>query len=342
VIALHPVSRAVGTALVANGLDPDAVADLVARALAEDLGSGDDVTTKATVSPGQRARAEFVSRMAGTTAGIHVALAVMDIVCGPDAHSEALVADGMRVRPGAVLARVEGPAAGMLIAERTALNLLCHLSGVATATARWADALAGTDARVRDTRKTLPGLRQAQKYAVRTGGGHNQRLALWHGILIKENHIAAAGGVPQVMQQALALKAGVEIQIEVETLDQLRQALDSEATSVLLDNFPLPRVREAVALTAGRALLEVSGGVTLERLREIAATGVTTEICRLCVFAQKSLFHCKQFLCACIGRPVADLRGYSGRNNKGTVREFRYAIAGTAQESAAVGITAKV
>jgi nicotinate-nucleotide pyrophosphorylase (carboxylating) len=125
-----------------------------------------------------------------------------------------------------------------------------------------------------DTRKTIPGLRQAQKYAVRVGGGSNQRLALWHGILIKENHIAAAGGVPQVMRAALALNAGVEIQIEVETLDQLRQALDSGATSVLLDNFALPRVHEAVAMAAGNALLEVSGGVTLERLREIAATGV--------------------------------------------------------------------
>jgi nicotinate-nucleotide pyrophosphorylase (carboxylating) len=125
-----------------------------------------------------------------------------------------------------------------------------------------------------DTRKTLPGLRQAQKYAVRVGGGQNQRLALWHGILIKENHIAAAGGVPQVMSRALALNAGVEIQIEVETLDQLQQALAAGATSVLLDNFPLPRVREAVALSAGRALLEVSGGVTLEHLSEIAATGV--------------------------------------------------------------------
>ena len=180
---------------------------------------------------------------------------------------------------GSVVCRIQADPRALLTAERPALNFLQLFSRHRQLTRRHVRAIDGASPNPRgcavlDTRKTLPGLRQAQKYAVRVGGGQNQRLALWHGILIKENHIAAAGGVPEVLREALASNAGVEIQIEVETLDQLRQALDSGATSVLLDNFPLPRVREAVAMTAGRALLEVSGGVTLEQLRDIAATGV--------------------------------------------------------------------
>jgi nicotinate-nucleotide pyrophosphorylase (carboxylating) len=197
----------------------------------------------------------------------------------PDARIEWQFAEGADMPAGSVVCRIEAESRAMLTAERPALNFLQLLSGTATVTRRHVRAIEGASPNPRgcailDTRKTIPGLRQAQKYAVRVGGGHNQRLALWHGILIKENHIAAAGGVPQVMRQTLALNAGVEIQIEVETLAQLREALDAGATSVLLDNFPLPRVREAVALSAGRALLEVSGGVTLDKLREIAATGV--------------------------------------------------------------------
>ena len=187
--------------------------------------------------------------------------------------------EGADMPADSIVCQIEADGRALLSAERPALNFLQLLSATASATRRHVRAIEGASPNPRgcailDTRKTIPGLRQAQKYAVRVGGGQNQRLALWHGILIKENHIAAAGGVPQVMQQALSLKAGVEIQIEVETLAQLQQALEAGATSVLLDNFPLPRVREAVALTAGRALLEVSGGVTLDRLREIAATGV--------------------------------------------------------------------
>ena len=174
---------------------------------------------------------------------------------------------------------IEANARALLSAERPALNFLQLLSGTATVTRRHVEAIEGAATSPRgcavlDTRKTLPGLRQAQKYAVRVGGGRNQRLALWHGILIKENHIAAAGGIAPVMAQALALKAGVEIQIEVETLAQLREALAAGATSVLLDNFTLDDMREAVRITAGRAMLEVSGGVTLSQLRDIAATGV--------------------------------------------------------------------
>ena len=174
---------------------------------------------------------------------------------------------------------IEANARALLSAERPALNFLQLLSGTATVTRRHVEAIEGAATSPRgcavlDTRKTLPGLRQAQKYAVRVGGGRNQRLALWHGILIKENHIAAAGGIAQVMAKALALNAGVEIQIEVESVAQLREALAAGATSVLLDNFTLDAMREAVKVAAGRAMLEVSGGVTLSALRDIAATGV--------------------------------------------------------------------
>ena len=174
---------------------------------------------------------------------------------------------------------IEANARALLSAERPALNFLQLLSGTATVTRRHVEAIEGAATSPRgcavlDTRKTLPGLRQAQKYAVRVGGGRNQRIALWHGILIKENHIAAAGGIAQVMANALALEAGVDIQIEVESITQLREALAAGATSVLLDNFTLDMMREAVAVAAGGAVLEVSGGVTLSQLRDIAATGV--------------------------------------------------------------------
>ena len=187
--------------------------------------------------------------------------------------------EGERVKAGATLCEIEADARALLSAERPALNFLQLLSATATLTRRHVDAIAGASPNpkgcaILDTRKTLPGLRQAQKYAVRVGGGRNQRLALWHGILVKENHIAAAGGIAQVLAQARALNAGVEIQIEVETLAQLKEALECGATSVLLDNFELTAMREAVALNAGRAELEVSGGVQLEQLRDIAATGV--------------------------------------------------------------------
>jgi nicotinate-nucleotide pyrophosphorylase (carboxylating) len=169
---------------------------------------------------------------------------------------------------------IEAPARALLTAERAALNFLQLLSGVATATREYADLVAGTRARILDTRKTLPGLRLAQKYAVRVGGGDNQRLALYDGILIKENHIAAAGGVTAATQAALALQAGVSIQIEVETLAQLEEALAAGANSVLLDNFSLEMMRDAVNLTRGRALLEASGGISRDTVRAIAETGV--------------------------------------------------------------------
>jgi len=245
-------------------------------ALREDLGTGD--WTAQLVPAGREVRAQVVVREDAVLCGRDWFDGVFAAV-DRGARIEWLFDEGADMRADSVVCRIRAESRALLTAERPALNFLQLLSGTAGATRRHVRAIEGASPNPRgcailDTRKTVPGLRQAQKYAVRVGGGQNQRLALWHGILIKENHIAAAGGVPQVMQQALALQAGVEIQIEVETLDQLRQALGCGATSVLLDNFQLPLVREAVALTAGKALLEVSGGVTLDRLREIAATGV--------------------------------------------------------------------
>ncbi len=187
--------------------------------------------------------------------------------------------EGATMSADTEVCHIEANARALLTAERPALNFLQLLSGTATVTRRHVEAIEGAATSPRgcavlDTRKTLPGLRQAQKYAVRVGGGRNQRIALWHGILIKENHIAAAGGIAQVMAQALALNAGVDIQIEVESLAQLREALAAGATSVLLDNFTLADMGEAVKIASGRAMLEVSGGVTLAALRDIAATGV--------------------------------------------------------------------
>jgi nicotinate-nucleotide pyrophosphorylase (carboxylating) len=248
----------------------------IADALREDIGSGD--WTGLLVPASRRIQAQVRVRENAVLCGrdwFDGVMAAMD----PAARVDWQFDEGADMPADRIVCRIEADGRALLSAERPALNFLQLLSATATVTRQHVQAIAGASPNpkgcaILDTRKTLPGLRQAQKYAVRVGGGSNQRLALWHGILIKENHIAAAGGVPQVMRAALALNAGVEIQIEVETLDQLRQALQAGATSVLLDNFALPQVREAVAMAAGKALLEVSGGVTLQRLREIAETGV--------------------------------------------------------------------
>ena len=245
-------------------------------ALAEDIGTGD--WTAMLVAAGQRSRARVIVREAAVIAGrewFDGCLLALD----PGARIAWHIDEGAESKPGDLLCEIDADARALLSAERPALNFLQLLSGTATVTREHVRAIDGASPNPRgcavlDTRKTIPGLRQAQKYAVRVGGGHNQRLALWHGILIKENHIAAAGGVTAALRQAFALHSGVDVQIEVESLEQLAEALAAGATSVLLDNFDLERMRAAVALTAGRALLEVSGGVTLEALRDIAATGV--------------------------------------------------------------------
>jgi len=245
-------------------------------ALAEDIGDGD--WTGRLVPAGQRVRAQVLARERAVLCGRDWFDGVVKAL-DPNARLDWHVAEGAWMLADQPVLHVEGDARALLAAERPALNFIQLLSCTATTTRQHVDAVAGASplqggCAILDTRKTLPGLRQAQKYAVRVGGGQNQRLALWHGILIKENHIAAAGGVSAALDNARALNAGVEIQIEVETLDQLREALAAGATSVLLDNFDLERMRQAVAVNEGRALLEVSGSVQLAQLRAIAATGV--------------------------------------------------------------------
>ena len=244
----------------------------VARALEEDVGSGD--LTASLIDPGAQARARIIAREHAVLCGRPWAQAAMRAV-DPSAGLAWAVDEGGRLAPGQVAVELHGPARALLTAERTVLNFLQLLSGVATRTAQYVEAVAGSRARIVDTRKTLPGLRVAQKYAVRVGGGHNHRIGLYDGILIKENHIAAAGSIEAVLRRAFALApAGVFVQIEVETLEQLREALDAGANMVLLDNMDLPRLREAVAINAGRAALEVSGGVDLSTVRALAETGV--------------------------------------------------------------------
>ncbi|GAB5100845.1 carboxylating nicotinate-nucleotide diphosphorylase [Caballeronia sp. HLA56] len=248
-----------------------ALARNVADALAEDIGSGDH--TGRLVPADTRRTARIIVREEAVLCGAPWFDEVMRRV-DPSIEVEWRYREGERMTANTPVVLLHGQARSLLTAERNGLNFLQLLSGVATATRRYVDAIEGTRARILDTRKTLPGLRLAQKYAVRVGGGANQRLALYDGILIKENHIAAAGGVGAAMDAALALDAGVPIQIEVETLAQLETALAHRAESVLLDNFTLDAMREAVRVTAGRALLEVSGGVNFETVRAIAETGV--------------------------------------------------------------------
>jgi nicotinate-nucleotide pyrophosphorylase (carboxylating) len=274
----HPLSEITRRRLVAARLDPDAIAALVRMAVAEDLAGGIDVTTTATVPDGQRSVGTYGARQRGTLAGLVVAAAVVDAVCGDDASDfELLANDGDVVQPGQQVARVEAPTASLLVAERTSLNLLCHLSGIATLTARWVEAVANTRAKVRDTRKTTPGLRALEKYAVRCGGGVNHRFALSDAALVKDNHVLAAGGVAAAFAKVRALESTLTVEIEVDSLDGLREAIDAGADLVLLDNFSTEEMAEAVRLVADGAFsvqLEASGGLTLETAGAVAATGV--------------------------------------------------------------------
>ena len=253
-----------------------AVAELArsdaARALAEDVGAGD--LTAALVPEGGRAQGRVLARESAVICGapwVEAALRQVD----PGVQLRWLVGEGERCTADQVVLEIEGSARALLTAERTALNFLQLLSAVATKTATYVEAVRGTHARIVDTRKTLPGLRLAQKYAVRTGGGLNHRIGLYDAVLIKENHIAAAGGVVPVLQAAQRVAGHASfIEIEVETLAQLQEALDAGAQMVLLDNMDLATLGEAVRLNAGRAVLEISGGVTLDTLRALAETGV--------------------------------------------------------------------
>jgi nicotinate-nucleotide pyrophosphorylase (carboxylating) len=261
--------------LRAAGLDPAAISALVAAALAEDLAGGADVTTAATVPGGARGQADVVARAAGVVAGLPVAEATFWIAsAGGELACMPRAADGDRVQSGQSVLTVMGPIGALLTAERTALNFLCHLSGVATLTRQWADAVAGTRARIRDTRKTTPGLRALEKYAVRCGGGVNHRMSLSDAALIKDNHVAAAGSVSAAFAAVRARAPGLPLEVECDTLDQVSEALAAGTDLILLDNFEIADMTAAVTLTAGRALLEASGGLTLSRASAVAATGV--------------------------------------------------------------------
>lgn len=259
---------------IVAGLPREVVVEVVARALAEDLDEVGDVTTLATVSPTVVARAELVSRQDGVVAGLPVAAYVFETVSQGRARVEFGSADGARVSAGEVLGTVHGPLRDLLTAERTALNLIGHLSGVATLTRRWVDAIAGTGAQVRDTRKTMPGLRVLEKYAVRCGGGVNHRMSLSDAALVKDNHVAAAGGVVAAFEAVRAAYPGLPLEIEVDTVEQAREVIDAGADLVLLDNMPAATMREVVEYARGRAKLEASGRLSLDNAREVAATGV--------------------------------------------------------------------
>jgi nicotinate-nucleotide pyrophosphorylase (carboxylating) len=254
------------------GLDPRKVYDDVLAAVAEDR-PGEDVTSVATLDPAEQRSAHLVARADGVVAGSAVADLVFRAV-DPQVEVVHAVADGERVTRGRPLMSAHGPVTSLLTAERTALNYLCHLSGVATATARWVDALAGTRARVRDTRKTTPGLRALEKYAVRCGGGLNHRATLSDQALVKDNHVLAAGGVVPAYEAVRRHFPDLPVQVEVTTLDQLRELLEVGAPEILLDNMSTETMAEAVRITDGRARLEASGGLTLARAREVAETGV--------------------------------------------------------------------
>lgn len=255
-------------------IEPVGAADietLVEQALAEDVGAGD--LTAALIPVEARANARVICREPGVIAGAAWFEAVFRrLDSGLEIHWQ--VQDGGRVAPDRTVCTLSGNARAILTGERTALNLLQTLSATATATRRYVDAIAGTGTRILDTRKTLPGLRRAQKYAVRCGGGHNHRTGLFDAVLIKENHIAAAGSIPAAIEAARAAGAGDFVEVEVETLAQLEQALAAGADRILLDNFDLAALREAVRITDRRARLESSGGITLESVRAVAETGV--------------------------------------------------------------------
>jgi nicotinate-nucleotide pyrophosphorylase (carboxylating) len=264
----------VHTELRKAGLNPAEVEDVVRRALDEDLGTGLDVTSIATVPFDLEGVADFVARGSGVVAGLTVVRAVLEIATDDSVIVDVHMHDGDAVSAGDKLLTARALVRALLMAERTALNVLCHLSGIATVTRRWADEVAGTKARILDTRKTTPGLRSLEKYAVRCGGGVNKRMGLHDAALIKDNHVIAAGGIAAAFRGVRELFPEVDVQVECDTPDQVVEALEAGATFLLLDNMDLESLRESVRLNAGRAQLEATGGLTLERARAVAETGV--------------------------------------------------------------------
>jgi nicotinate-nucleotide pyrophosphorylase (carboxylating) len=252
------------------GFDLD---EFMQRVLAEDLGSGGDVTSNATIAADARFTAEMNCRESIVVAGLDIAIAFFQAL-DAGMRIEKLAGDGDQVETGTVLLLLAGNARAMLTAERSALNTLQHLSGIATLTRKYVDAIAGTDAVLLDTRKTIPGLRALEKYAARMGGAENHRMRLDDGLLIKDNHVGVCGGVAEAVRAAIAFNSGLPIQVEVDRIDQIEAALQAGADRLLLDNMKPDKLRQAVALVAGRVSLEASGGVNLDTIRAIAETGV--------------------------------------------------------------------
>ena len=266
-------------ALTAAGLDAEDVAAVINRAAREDLGTVGDLTSNATIDPDAHLDARYVARQAGRLAGVPVLMAAYDLCLGTDARLHTTLHDGDSLTAGSVIATVSGNARGILAVERLSLNLLGHLCGIATTTRAWVDAVAGTGARIRDTRKTTPGLRDLEKYAVRCGGGVNHRRGLDDAVLIKDNHVTAAGGVGAALDRVAAAYPAGEyvVQVEVDTLVQLEEALDHGATEILLDNFAVEDLVKAVEVVRSRTpevRLESSGGLRLDTARTVALTGV--------------------------------------------------------------------
>lgn len=270
----NPISLETDTALERAGLPPGSTVQLVEQALDEDLAGGVDVTSVATVPKRQCTSLDLVSRDAGVVAGIAPTRAVFDLVMGDEVQVDVVIEDGERVQPGDRILRATGPTRALLLAERTSLNVLSHLSGIATQTDQWVQQLRGSKAQVRDTRKTTPGLRSLEKYAVRCGGGRNHRMSLSDAALVKDNHVLAAGGVQQAFAAVREQFPGIEVEVEVDSLKQLDEVLAAGADLVLLDNFSPEQLTNAVRMNCGRARLEASGGLTLESASVVAGTGV--------------------------------------------------------------------
>lgn len=260
--------------LRSNGLEPELVQALVDLAISEDLMGGTDVTSLATIPEIQISELDLVTRSPGVIAGINIAALVFLSVASKKIEIELFVEDGKKVEANTCLLTVKGSTIELLTAERTALNFLGHLSGIATTTNKWVNEISGTNAKVRDTRKTTPGLRLLEKYAVKTGGGTNHRMSLNDQALIKDNHIVASGSIKSAVEKVKDKFPELEFEIEVDNLDQLNEALAVDAKLILLDNFSIEDLKKAVVTVNKKAKLEASGGITLENARKIAETGV--------------------------------------------------------------------
>ena len=254
------------------GLSPNHIFQQVKDAIAEDLAGGEDVTSNATISDSQVSTADFISKTDGVVSGLHVVAAVLEY-CGVNNY-EVLVDEGMQVKSGKVLITAQGNTKKLLLAERTALNFLSHLSGISTLTNKWVIQTAGTKCKIRDTRKTTPGLRQLEKFAVKMGGGENHRLSLSHSVLLKDNHIVAAGSITKAFKLIKEKYPTKELEIEVDNLDQLAEVILLQPNLVLLDNMSLDECQKAVEIVKSKFQLEASGGLTLENAKAYAQTGV--------------------------------------------------------------------